>query len=67
MHHLDNHWKFVAQPGGGCVVDFFVDFEFRSPFIRRLIGLLFNEAVRRMVGAFEIRARALYGPRAKRG
>ena len=61
MHHLDNHWKFVAQPDGSCLVDFYVDFEFRSPLLRRLIGLLFNEAVRRMVGAFEIRARAIYG------
>lgn len=61
MHHLDNHWKFIAQADGSCVIDFYVDFEFRSLLLRRLIGLLFNEAVRRMVGAFEIRARAIYG------
>ena len=61
MHHLDNHWKFVEQADGTCVIDFYVDFEFRSPLMRRLIGLLFNEAVRRMVGAFETRAHAIYG------
>jgi coenzyme Q-binding protein COQ10 len=31
--------------------------------LQRLIGLLFNEAVSRMVGAFEARARQLYGER----
>jgi coenzyme Q-binding protein COQ10 len=31
--------------------------------LQRLIGLLFNEAVSRMVGAFETRARELYGER----
>jgi coenzyme Q-binding protein COQ10 len=29
--------------------------------LQRLIGVLFNEAVRRMVQAFENRARKLYG------
>jgi coenzyme Q-binding protein COQ10 len=29
--------------------------------LQALIGLLFNEAVSRMVGAFETRARDLYG------
>ena len=37
-------------------------FEFRSRLLQRLIGVLFNEAIRRMVAAFEARARALYGP-----
>ncbi len=63
MRHLDNHWRFIAQPGGGCRLDFYVDFEFRSAIVQRLIGALFNEAVRRMVAAFEARAKQLYGPR----
>ena len=40
------------------MIDFFVDFEFRSRILQKLIGLLFNEAVRRMVAAFETRAQA---------
>ncbi len=63
MRHLDNHWRFVERPGGACLVDFYVDFEFRSLLVQRLIGVLFNEAVRRMVSAFEARAKQLYGPR----
>ena len=61
FHYLDNHWKFEPQPDGSCVIDFYVDFEFRSRMLQRLIGVLFNEAVRRMVGAFEGRAKQLYG------
>ena len=46
-----------------CEVDFFVDFEFRSTILQRLIGLVFNEAMQRIVRAFERRAEALYGSR----
>lgn len=59
--YLNNHWIFNAQPDGNCEIDFFVDFEFRSRLLQRIIGLLFNEAVRRMVSAFETRAEQLYG------
>lgn len=59
--YLNNHWIFNETGDGGCEIDFFVDFEFRSRILQKLIGLLFNEAVRRMVGAFELRADALYG------
>lgn len=61
--YLRNHWKFLPHGGGGCVIDFYVDFEFRSRLLQKTIELLFNEAVRRMVAAFEARARDLYGPR----
>ena len=59
--YLNNHWIFEPMPGGQTRLDFFVDFEFRSALLSRLIGVLFNEAVRRMVAAFETRARQLYG------
>ncbi len=60
MRHLNNHWRFVPHERG-CLLDFYVDFEFRSAIVQRLIGVLFNEAVRRMVSAFDSRARQLYG------
>ncbi|MFQ5784175.1 MAG: type II toxin-antitoxin system RatA family toxin [Alphaproteobacteria bacterium] len=63
MRYLNNHWRFHPQADGGCLIDFYVDFEFRSSLMQRLIGPLFNEAVRRMVRAFEARAHALYGLR----
>jgi coenzyme Q-binding protein COQ10 len=61
FRHLTNHWEFVRQPDGTCLIDFYVDFEFRSRMLQKIIGVLFNEAVKRMVGAFEARARQLYG------
>jgi coenzyme Q-binding protein COQ10 len=62
--YLNNHWLFVPEPGG-CLIDFYVDFEFRSKMLQKLMGMFFNEAVRRMVGAFETRAHQLYGEPAK--
>jgi coenzyme Q-binding protein COQ10 len=61
FRYLTNHWVFLPQPDGGCVIDFFVDFEFRSRLLQKVIEMLFNEAVKRMVSAFEGRARQLYG------
>lgn len=58
--YLRNHWTFNDHPDG-CQIDFYVDFEFRSRLLQKTIELLFNEAVRRMVAAFESRARQLYG------
>ena len=63
MKRLTNRWHFLPHPGG-CKIDFYVDFEFRSRMLQTLIGALFHEAFRRMVGAFETRARSLYGDRA---
>ena len=62
FRRLANRWRFTDLPGGGCQVDFHVDFEVRSRLLRGLIGALFHEAARRMVAAFEGRARTLYGP-----
>jgi coenzyme Q-binding protein COQ10 len=60
FRYLNNTWKFLDHPEG-CLIDFYVDFEFRSRVLQKMIQPLFNEAVRRMVTAFETRARELYG------
>lgn len=60
--HLHSGWRFSDLPGGGCTVDFHVDFEFRNAILQRVIGVVFGEAMSRIVRAFEARARALYGP-----
>ena len=46
------------------MIDFYVDFEFKSRFFQAAIGAVFNKAVRRMISAFEKRADALYGSKA---
>ncbi len=60
FRYLNNQWVFIADPKG-VQVDFWVDFEFRSRMLQRAIGVVFNEAVRRMVGAFLKRAQEIYG------
>jgi len=60
--YLENHWKFIPQDGG-TLIDFHVDFEFRSRVLTGIVETVFTEAVKRMVGAFEKRARQLYGER----
>ena len=60
MKRMTNRWEFLPH-GAACEVDFFVDFEFRSRLLQKTIELLFHEAVKRMVAAFEGRARQLYG------
>lgn len=66
MKYLSNHWKFVPEKDGSCTIDFYVDFEFRNMVFQRLMGVFFNEIVRRMVAAFEARANALYAPGARK-
>jgi len=61
FRYLNNHWVFEGHPQG-CAIDFYVDFEFHSRLLQKAIQPLFSEAVRRMVAAFEGRARTLYGP-----
>ena len=64
FRYLNNYWTFEKVPEG-CRIDFFVDFEFKSRLMQKVIEVLFGEAVRRMVSAFEARARDLYGIRRK--
>jgi coenzyme Q-binding protein COQ10 len=61
--YLNNHWIFKPAESGGTIIDFYVDFEFRSKLLQTVMGALFNEAVKLMVGAFEKRAGQLYGAR----
>ncbi|MFQ5533219.1 MAG: type II toxin-antitoxin system RatA family toxin [Sphingomonadales bacterium] len=62
LKYLNNHWLFIDNGDGSCTIDFYVDFEFHSHLFQKLVGPLFNEAVRRMVAAFDARAHELYGP-----
>ena len=61
--YLKSGWSFADLPHGSCKVDFFVDFEFRNAILGKVIGVVFGEAMSRIVRAFEDRARALYGTR----
>ncbi len=59
--YLRSGWQFEDRAQGGCEVSFFVDFEFRNAILQKVIGVVFGEAMSRIVRAFEERARVLYG------
>ena len=59
--YLKSWWRFVDAPQGGCEAEFQVDFEFRNAILQKVIGVVFDEAMRRIVRAFEDRAKVLYG------
>ena len=61
LKYLKNEWRFEPAKGGGTDVFFSVDFAFRSRIFEALAGQMFDRALRRMTGAFEQRAAALYG------
>ena len=58
--YMKSTWDFEPVEGGGCEVRFFVDFEFKNAILQGVIGVVFNEAMQRIVRAFEQRAEALY-------
>ena len=62
FRHMRSTWAFQDRQDGGCEVEFFVDFEFRNAILQAVIGVVFNEAMHRIVRAFERRAADLYGP-----
>jgi coenzyme Q-binding protein COQ10 len=57
--YLKSTWDF-KDIEGGCEVAFFVDFEFKNAILQGVIGVVFNEAMNRIVRAFEARAADLY-------
>ena len=61
LKYLKNDWRFEPAPEGGTNISFSVDFAFRSRLFETLAGAMFDRALRRMTGAFELRAAALYG------
>ncbi len=63
LKRLSNTWAFADAEDGGCVIDFNVDFTFRSAIFEALAGQYLDRAFRKMVAAFETRAEKLYGSR----
>jgi coenzyme Q-binding protein COQ10 len=61
LKHLHNLWGFRDDGQGGVLVDFEVEFEFKNRLFEMLAGQMFDKALRKMIGAFETRAAALYG------
>ena len=62
--YLNSSWTLfphINEKGiQGCIVDFNVDFEFKSSLLQNAISIIFNKAVSKMVESFESRAKELY-------
>jgi coenzyme Q-binding protein COQ10 len=56
-----SNWVFDEADDGGCHVSFFVDFAFRNKLLQTTATIFFNDAMQRVVRAFERRAAELYG------
>ena len=61
LKNLTNHWVFTDNEDGSCTIDFSVQFEFKNVALQTLANMFFNEVVKRMIGAFEARAKQIYG------
>ncbi|MFK7791737.1 MAG: type II toxin-antitoxin system RatA family toxin [Devosiaceae bacterium] len=58
---MENRWRFEVLDGIHCVVEFDIDYEFRSRTLATLMGAMFDKAFRKFSTAFEARADELYG------
>ena len=61
FRHLDSRWTFVPEGPNACLVVFSIDYEFRSRLLAAVMGVAFDGMFRRLAGAFEARANAVYG------
>jgi len=59
---LTNTWRFLEDEAG-TRIEFDIDFQFKSRLLEGLLAANFHHAVERLMGCFEDRAQALYGPR----
>jgi coenzyme Q-binding protein COQ10 len=59
---LDNLWSFKPD-GEGCLVEFFISYEFKSRMLGMVMGAMFDRAFRKFASAFEKRAEVVYGRR----
>jgi len=61
--HLRNYWTFrpVKNKKQACEIEFDIDFRFASGLLNKAMGLVFDDAVKNMIHAFEKRAATIYG------
>jgi len=57
--YLENRWAFREAPGG-CEVEFYINYEFKSFALGLLMGSVFDKAFRKFTDAFEQRANTVF-------
>lgn len=61
FRHLNGGWEFQPLSEHACKVILKLEFEFSSKLIQFAFGKVFNELTARMVNAFTLRAKQVYG------
>ena len=61
VNNLDSEWKIVAAGDNECDIQLSVDYTMKSRSLQFLLSGMFDLMVRRIMTAFEQRARKLYG------
>lgn len=62
VKHLVSEWRIVPTGDNRCDINFSVDYQLKSRTLQFVFSGMFDLAVRKVMTAFEDRARALYGP-----
>jgi coenzyme Q-binding protein COQ10 len=62
VKHLVSEWKIVPTGANRCDITFTVDYQLKSRSLQFIFSGMFDLAVRKVMSAFEERARQLYGP-----
>lgn len=62
VKHLVSEWKIVPTGDNRCDINFTVDYALKSKMLQVVLSGMFDMAVRKIMSAFEDRARQLYGP-----
>jgi coenzyme Q-binding protein COQ10 len=62
VKHMVAEWKIVPTGDRRCDITFTVDYALKSKMMQMMLSGMFDMAVRKVMSAFEERARVLYGP-----
>lgn len=62
VKHLESEWRILPTAENRCDITFTVDYQLKSRTLQFVLSGMFDLAVRKVMNAFEERARALYGP-----
>ncbi len=58
---LFSEWKIKDIENNSCEIEFFIDFNFNSFLLEKMIGAIFEKATQKMVKCFEERAMKILG------
>ena len=62
---LKNDWRFRPHAGGGTLVEFSIEFEFKTRLLDGFLAANMDRAIDKLIACFEARATVLYGAEAQ--